>query len=77
SNDNNVGTATYKQRVILQRVPQYTNVTVQNNGSLTASAWDGKKGGVLAFYASGAVDVQTGASINMQGMGYRGTYNTA
>jgi len=76
-NDDNIGTTSGKQKVILQRVPQYTNVTVQNNGSLTASAWDDKKGGVLAFYASGAVDVQTGASINMQGMGYRGTYNTA
>ncbi|HVX90757.1 MAG TPA: hypothetical protein VHC20_03965, partial [Candidatus Paceibacterota bacterium] len=35
------------------RVPQYTNVTV--TGTLTAKAWDGQTGGVLAFIASGTV----------------------
>lgn len=70
--DTNIGTATTTQRVILQRVPQYYNVTIQNGGTLTASGWDGVMGGVLAFYASGKVDVQSGGSIDMTGKGYRG-----
>jgi len=36
-----------KQNVIIQRVPNYNNVTI--DGTLTANAWGGKTGGVLAF----------------------------
>ncbi|MFA6973774.1 MAG: fibronectin type III domain-containing protein [Parcubacteria group bacterium] len=71
SDDTNIGTATTNQRVILQRIPQYTDVTIQTGGSLTANAWDGTKGGVLAFNASGTVDVQNGGSVTMSAKGYR------
>jgi signal transduction histidine kinase len=37
-------------RAVAIRVPQYTNVTVNTGGTLTASAWDGTTGGVLAFH---------------------------
>ncbi|HRI52192.1 MAG TPA: hypothetical protein PLW65_18595, partial [Pseudomonadota bacterium] len=38
-------------------VPQYTNVTVSAGATLTAPAWDGMRGGILIFQASGAVNV--------------------
>ena len=73
ADDTNIGTSTTKQRVILQRVPQYMDVTILSGGTLTASGWDGVKGGVLAFYASGKVEVQSGGIIDMSGKGYRST----
>ena len=72
ADDTNIGTATTNQRVILQRIPQYTDVTVQLGGTITADAWDGGEGGVLFFRATGTVDVQSGGSISMTGKGYRG-----
>lgn len=72
SDDTNIGTTTVNQRIMLQRVPQYSNVTIQSGGSLTANAWNGQKGGVLAFYASGTMDVQSGGSIDAVGKGFRG-----
>lgn len=55
-------------KVMVQRVPHYTDVTI--NGTLTADAWDGNKGGLLLFRATGRVTVN--GSINMNGKGYRG-----
>jgi hypothetical protein len=46
---------TPSQKVMLQRVPQYSNVTLNSGSILTASPWNGTKGGVVAFYASGNV----------------------
>jgi hypothetical protein len=66
-----IGITTNKQRVILQRVPQYTDVTIQSGGLLTASSWDGSKGGVLAFYVTGTTTVSSGGSITMSAKGYR------
>ncbi|HVX91342.1 MAG TPA: hypothetical protein VHC20_07045 [Candidatus Paceibacterota bacterium] len=54
------------------RVPQYTNVTV--TGTLTAKAWDGQTGGVLAFIASGTVTLN--ADIDVSGKGFRGEEHT-
>jgi len=52
------------------RVPQYTTLTINNGASLTAPAWDGQTGGVVA------VHVQSNAVINgvveTSGLGYRG-----
>lgn len=61
------GTSTAAQIV---KVPQYTSVTIDSGASLTASAWDGYKGGILVFRASGDVNV-TGI-INLTGKGFRG-----
>ncbi len=66
--DDNIGTGTGQQRVMLQRVPNYTNVTV--NGTLTAAAWDGLKGGVLALRASGTLSGSYYIAMNSNG--YRG-----
>ncbi len=65
-----IGTQAVEQRVILQRVPQYTTVTVADE--LTPAAWDGLVGGVLAFEAGDGVIVEDGGSIHADGKGYRG-----
>ena len=57
------------QKIMVQRVPNYTTVTINSGQTLTASAWDGTKNGVLFFRASSTVTV-TG-SISMAGKGYR------
>jgi hypothetical protein len=57
------------------RVPNYTSVTIGASGqarTLTVSAWDGAKGGVLAFRATGTVTVVTGSSIDASGKGFSG-----
>ena len=56
------------QTVMLQRVPNYTTVSI--SGRLTANAFNGSVGGVVAFRASGAVTVS--GSIDVTGLGYRG-----
>jgi hypothetical protein len=60
------------QKIMLQRVPNYTDITVNAGGKMTVSAWDGSTGGVLAFRVSGPLDVQEGGSIDASGLGYRG-----
>ncbi len=59
------------QKIMLQRVPQYSTVTIQSGGTLTCSAWDGTSGGVVAFCASGTVDVQSGGKIDVDQKGFR------
>ncbi len=66
------GTAFANQKVVVQRVPQWTTVTINSGGTLTANAWDGSSGGVLAFMATGTVTVNTGGKIDVTGMGYSG-----
>jgi hypothetical protein len=70
SDDTNIGTAVTNQRVMLQRVPNYTNVTVNSGINVYPSAWSGIKGGVLAFKADGIVTV-TG-TIHASNVGYAG-----
>ncbi|MBI2385681.1 MAG: right-handed parallel beta-helix repeat-containing protein, partial [Elusimicrobia bacterium] len=66
------GTAFANQKVVLQRIPQWTTVAIQSGASLTASPWDGAKGGVLVFAAAQTVTVDAGGSISANGLGYRG-----
>ncbi|MCK5803817.1 MAG: DUF2341 domain-containing protein, partial [Lentisphaeria bacterium] len=42
------------------RIPQYTTVTVESGGSIVAPVWDGTTGGIVIFYASGAVMIESG-----------------
>ena len=58
-------------KIVVMRVPQYTNVTVQSGGSLTVSDWDGSIGGVAVFFVQSTLDVQVGGSISLKGKGYR------
>ena len=57
------------QQIMLQRVPNYTNVTVNSGVTLTANGWNGAIGGVLAFKATGTVTVTGTISMNASGYG--------
>lgn len=70
SDDTNLGTATSNQRVMLQRVPNYTNVTL--NATVHPSAWNGVKGGVIAFESSGTISFGASGKISADARGYRG-----
>ncbi len=60
------------QVVVLQRVPQYTSVTLLAGASLTVSGWDRTGGGVLALRAREGLHVFAGAAIDLRGLGYAG-----
>lgn len=52
------------------RVPQYTTLDIQAGASMTAAAWDGTIGGIVAFTASDTVTVN--GSIEVFDLGFRG-----
>ena len=56
------------QKVILQRVPNYSTVTITSVGSLTANSWDGSLGGIVAFKCDTLIN---SGSINTDGKGFR------
>ena len=59
------------QKVFLQRVPNYTDVTVSAGGSIVGTAWlSPGGGGVLFFRASGTVSIA--GDVVLDGMGYNG-----
>jgi hypothetical protein len=51
-------------------VPRYTDVTVAVGATLTAPAWNGSTGGILALRATGKVTIQ--GKVDMSGRGFRG-----
>lgn len=53
---------------------QYTNVTVNSGATWTGKAWDGQKGGILGFFASGTFT--NNGTVNMKGKGFRGSRGT-
>jgi len=57
-------------RIVLQRVPGYQRLTVAVGATLTAPAWNGTTGGVLALRVSG--DVVIDGTVDLSGKGYRG-----
>lgn len=52
------------------RVPEFTTVTVPSGTAITAPAWDGTTGGIVAFLARGAVNLE--GAIHADGRGGRG-----
>ena len=70
TDDTNIGTATTNQRVMLQRVPLYGNVTINSEVTVTGNEWNGVKGGVLAFKAKEVVTIN--GYIDASGNGYQG-----
>ncbi len=52
------------------RVPQYTNVTL--GAALTASAWNGATGGVLAIDVATQLDLNTRVATTVSSLGFRG-----
>lgn len=73
--DTNIETATSNQRVMLQRIPNYRNVTVNASRNFYPSSWNGIKGGVIFFRVSGSLIVN--GSIHANGVGYRGGERTS
>ena len=69
SDHTNIGTATTNQRVMLQRVPNYTTATINSSVNVYPSAWNGTKGGVLVFKA--ATSITNNGTIHANNMGYR------
>jgi len=70
SDDSNIGTATSNQRVMLQRVPNYTHATVNGGVNVYPNAWNGIKNGVIAFKVRG--NFINSGTIHTNSMGYRG-----
>ena len=68
--DSNIGITGATQRVAIYRVPNYTNVTINNGADLTSTAWGGNGNGILAFKANGTVTVN--GRLYMTAKGYRG-----
>ena len=54
--------------VIVQRIPHFTEVDI--SGRLSTAGWEGAGGGVIAFRATGNVEVA--GSIDLEGLGFRG-----
>lgn len=68
--NNVVGTDTVAQRRFqVVRVPQYSTATL--GSGLTATAWNGRAGGVLVFDVAGALTLG-GATVSVNGLGMRG-----
>lgn len=70
------GTTFSNQKVIVQRVPQWTTVTLSSGASLSANDWAGgtastSAGGLIVFRAN-TVTVNSGAAISVNRLGYRG-----
>lgn len=54
-------------------VPEYTTVSVTNaSANITAAAWNGSSGGVVAMLASGAVSFSAAGTVSASGLGFRG-----
>jgi hypothetical protein len=52
------------------RVPQYTTLTIPIGTSITAPAWDGTTGGVVAVHAESTLDLN--GSVDVSAKGFRG-----
>ena len=63
-------TATGKTQVV--RVPRYASLTLNANTSITTPAWNGTTGGIVALEVQGDVTLNTGATIDVSGKGFRG-----
>jgi hypothetical protein len=57
-------------KIIVQRVPQYLDVTVDSGVTVSAPKWTGESGGVLAFVVQGTLTLN--GTLSMVGAGYRG-----
>lgn len=52
------------------RVPQYDTLTISAGGSITAPAWNGKVGGIVAIHAQSTVNLA--GDIDVSALGFRG-----
>ncbi len=54
----------------LVRIPQFTTVNVNGGASITAPAWNGHKGAIVAFRATGSVTIS--GTVDVSGLGFQG-----
>ena len=73
SGDTNIGILTTNQRVMVQRVPQYADLTIDNGFTLSCDVFDKLKGGVLFFRTSGTLT--NNGTIFTLGIGNKGGYS--
>jgi uncharacterized repeat protein (TIGR01451 family) len=59
-----------QRRFQVIRVPQYSSANITT--AITAPAWDGSKGGIIAIDIAGQLTFETGGSIDADGKGFRG-----
>jgi len=69
TNANYVAGSSGQKRYQVIRVPSYANATLTSG--LSASAWNGSTGGLLAFDVTGALALNS-ATVTVDGMGFRG-----
>lgn len=60
------------QKIMVMRVPNYKTVTTSGTAAFTPNAFDGSKGGVMMFRASGTVTVAANTSIHADSKGGNG-----
>lgn len=56
----------------LIRVPQLTSLTVTSPGTITAPAWNGTSGGIVALHVQGNAAINVTGGISVNGLGFRG-----
>ncbi|MBS1635568.1 MAG: gliding motility-associated C-terminal domain-containing protein [Bacteroidetes bacterium] len=59
-------------KVEVVRVPRYNSLTVNSGGVLTTDTWNGTIGGILSAEVDGNTVVNSGGTINANGLGFRG-----
>ncbi|HET6243270.1 MAG: gliding motility-associated C-terminal domain-containing protein [Bacteroidetes bacterium] len=59
-------------KVQVIRVPRFSSLTLNNGGELTTPTWNGATGGVMSVEVNGPTAINSGASINVMGRGFRG-----
>src|SRR5262245_33893610 len=64
--------ATFPNRTVVFRVPNYHSVRIQSGGVIEPMPWNGVVGGVVVFRADSAVIVETGGAIVATATGFRG-----
>jgi hypothetical protein len=62
------------QKIMFQRVPNYSNMTINSGQTLNVNSWNGTSGGVLFFRVSGVLT--NNGAINLNGLGFRGGIGT-
>lgn len=76
------GVTASDQKVVVQRVPKYKNITLNSGGTITASSWDGLatfpsgiagyRTGIISFKVKNKLIINSGGYISATGLGLRG-----
>ncbi len=53
-------------------IPNFQNLTITGNATLTANPWNGTAGGWIVFKVQGGLSIEASSAISASGIGYRG-----